>query len=269
VDKTSKANDRRRVRRAGATRSDTPDTNHKSRREDLAKGRPESPPERRSPLDRNRVVRAAIELIDEQGVHALSMRRLGRRLDVEAMSLYAYVQSRENLLDGVIDAVVDDLFDDPDTHLMDTDSWQDYLVRVAQGVRQSALAHPQVFPLVATRPPQAPWIRPPLRSLQWVESFLASLRAHGFNDDTAVYTYRAFTSFLLGHLLLEVAALGAHVGPVPDMAGTEPASLPLDDYPNLQQLRTKLAANETASEFEESLDNLLNRLEDIRAHGIP
>jgi hypothetical protein len=66
-----------------------------------------------------------------------------------------------------------------------------------------------------------------------------------------------------------VAALGADVGPVPEAAGTEPASPPLDDYPTLQQLRTKLAANETASEFEESLDNLLNRLEDIRAHGIP
>ena len=214
-------------------------------------------------------MRAAIELIDEQGVHALSMRRLGRRLDVEAMSLYAYVQSRENLLDGVIAAIVDDLFDDPDTHLMDTDSWQDYLVQVANGVRRSALAHPRVFPLVATRPPEAPWIRPPLRSLRWVESFLASLRSHGFDDDTAVYTYRAFTSFLLGHLLLEVAALGAETGPVPEPASADQAGLRLDDYPNLQQLSSKLADNQSAVEFEESLDNLLNRLEDVLAHGIP
>jgi AcrR family transcriptional regulator len=235
----------------------------------MATGTPEPPSERRSPLDRNRVVRAAIELIDEQGVHALSMRRLGRRLDVEAMSLYAYVQSRENLLDGVIEAVVDDLIDDPDTQLMDTDSWQDYLARVANGVRRGALAHPRVFPLVATRPPQAPWIRPPLRSLRWVESFLASLRTHGFDEDTAVYTYRAFTSFLLGHLLLEVAALGADTGPVPDSPEVEPAPLALDDYPNLQQLSAKLAENEAGSEFEESLDNLLNRLEDVRTHGIP
>ncbi len=226
-----------------------------------------APSERRSPLDRNRVVRAAIELIDEEGIHALSMRRLGRRLDVEAMSLYAHVQSRENLLDGVIEAVVEDLFDDPDTHIMETDSWQDYLVRVANGVRHSALIHPQVFPLVATRPPEAPWIRPPLRSLRWVESFLASLRTHGFDDDTAVYTYRAFTSFLLGHLLLEVAAIGADVGPVP-AADADPHPLRLDDYPNLQQLRPKLAQNEAAAEFEESLDNLLNRLEDVRTHGI-
>jgi AcrR family transcriptional regulator len=214
------------------------------------------------------VVRAAIELIDEQGVHALSMRRLGRRLDVEAMSLYAYVHSRENLLDGVIEAIVDDLYDDPDTHLMDTDSWQDYLLRVAHGVRRSAMAHPRVFPLVATRPPQAPWIRPPLRSLRWVESFLASLRTHDFDDETAVYTYRAFTSFLLGHLLLEVAALGVDLGPTPEAPSGEPPPLALDDYPNLQRLRTRLAENEVESEFEESLDNLINRLEDVRTHGV-
>jgi AcrR family transcriptional regulator len=225
--------------------------------------------ERRRPLDRDRVVRAAIELIDEHGVHALSMRRLGRQLNVEAMSLYAYVQSRENLLDGVIAAVVDDLFDDPDTHLMDTASWQDYLVQVANGVRRSALAHPRVFPLVATRPPEAPWIRPPLRSLRWVESFLASLGNHGFDDDTAVYTYRAFTSFLLGHLLLEVAAIGADAGPIPESRTAEQTPPDLADYPNLQRLRSKVAENQSADEFEESLDNLLNRLQDVRDHGIP
>lgn len=186
------------------------------------------------------MVRAAIELIDEQGVHALSMRRLGRRLDVEAMSLYAHVQSRDNLLD------------DPDTHLMDTDSWQDYLVRVAHSVRRSALAHPQVFPLVATRPPQAPWIRPPLRSLQWVESFLASLRAHGFKDDTAVYTYRAPSRASCSATCFSRWPRSAQTSvryrerPAPNLR-----HYPLNDYPNLQQLRTKLAANETASEFEE------------------
>ena len=108
-----------------------------------------------------------------------------------------------------------------------------------------------------------------MRSLRWVESFLASVRGHGFDDDTAVYTYRAFTSFLLGHLLLEVAALGAETGPVPEPASPDEPGLRLDDYPNLQQLSSKLADNHSAEEFEESLDNLLNRLEDVLAHGIP
>jgi AcrR family transcriptional regulator len=217
------------------------------------------------------VVRAAIELIDEQGVAALSMRRLGRRLGVEAMSLYAHVDSRDSLLDSVIDAIVDELFDDPDTKLMDTDRWQDYLVRVARGVRRSALAHPKVFPVLATKPPEAPWLRPPLRSLTWVDSFLASLRAQGFDDDAAVYAYRAFTSFLLGHLLLEVAALGVQTGPLPaDSApDAQRADASLQDYPELRRLRPKLARNSAATEFEESLENLLYRLEDVRDHGIP
>ena len=220
---------------------------------------------RRPRLDRRRVARAAVELIDEQGVPALSMRRLGRRLGVEAMSLYAHVDGRESLLNQVIDQVVDELYDDPETHLHETDSWQDYLVRVAHGVRRSALAHPNVFPLVATRPPEAPWIRPPLRSLRWVEAFLSSLRRQGFTQDEAVYTYRAFTSFLLGHLLLEVAAL---TPPPASAAKNERASpLHLEEYPNLRELSGRLAENAAAQEFEESLDNLLTRLDAIRAYG--
>ena len=219
---------------------------------------------RRPRLDRRRVARAAVELIDEQGVPALSMRRLGRRLGVEAMSLYAHVDGRESLLNEVIDEVVDELYDDPETHLHETDSWQDYLVRVAHGVRRSALAHPNVFPLVATRPPEAPWIRPPLRSLRWVEAFLSSLRQQGFTPEEAVYTYRAFTSFLLGHLLLEVAALTPPPAPVGE---NTPAALDLDDYPNLHELSSRLAENAAAQEFEESLDNLLTRLDAIRIYG--
>jgi hypothetical protein len=136
---------------------------------------------------------------------------------------------------------------------------------VAHCVRRSALAHPNVFPLVATRPPEAPWIRPPLRSLRWVEAFLFSLRQQGFTQDEAVYTYRAFTSFLLGHLLLEVAALT----PQPAQAAKEQPSstLHLEEYPNLRELRGKLAENAAAQEFEESLDNLLTRLDAIRAYG--
>jgi hypothetical protein len=108
-----------------------------------------------------------------------------------------------------------------------------------------------------------------LRSLRWVESFLASLGNHGFDDDTAVYTYRAFTSFLLGHLLLEVAALGADAGPIPESRTAEQTPPDLSDYPNLHRLRSKVAENQSADEFEESLDNLLNRLQDVRDHGIP
>lgn len=226
--------------------------------------KPKAGAERRAPLDRTRVIRAAVELIDEQGAAALSMRHLGRRLDVEAMSLYGHVDGRDNLLDSVIESIIDDLFEELHTALDEAANWSDYLVHVAHGVRASALAHPNVFPLIATRPPQAPWIRPPLRSLRWIDAFLTHLRGYGFGDDAAVYTYRAFTSFLLGHLLLEVAALDNTT----TTASRAPVTIDLAAYPTVQELSAKLAENQTKIEFEDSLDNLLTRLQDIRAHGV-
>ena len=177
------------------------------------------------PLSRQRVVAAALDLIDTEGLGALSMRRVGQRLDVEAMALYSYLPSREKLLDAVVDSVVDQLWDDPQVQVQPEDGWQDYLRRLAHGVRRLAIAHPRAFPLVATRPPEAPWIRPPLRSLRWVETFLSALRSQGFDDDAVLYTYRAFSSFLLGHLLLEAGARSAE-DPAVDALPDEP--LPRD-----------------------------------------
>ena len=132
----------------------------------------ESPPSARTPLDRDRIITAAIEFIDDQGVPGLTMRRLGDRLEVEAMSLYRYVPGKEDLLDAVVDTLVLSLEEDSEVLSAPTDGWQDFLQRLAHGVRRVALAHPKAFPLVASRPPEAPWLRPPLRSIAWVEAFL-------------------------------------------------------------------------------------------------
>ena len=211
-------------------------------------------------LSRRGVLEAALALMEEQGLEGMSMRTVGRRLGVEAMSLYRYVPNREGMLDGVVELVVDELYGDPEVQLLPRDGWEDYLRRLAHGVRRVALAHPRVFPLVATRPPAAPWVRPPLRSLRWVEGFLAGLTARGFPDDAAVHAYRAFTGYLLGHLLLEVSGLGVNVGPVAD-AGLAPVpDDPLAEYPLLQRLAGQLAEDRSAAEFDESLDNLLERL---------
>jgi AcrR family transcriptional regulator len=194
------------------------------------------------------------------------MRRLGATLGVEAMALYRYVPGREDLLDGVVDRVVESLFDDDDQpddiHLEHSSGWQDYLVRLAHGVRRIALAHPAVFPLIASRPPAAPWVRPPLRSLRMVESFLATMRGGGFTPQAAVAAYRAYSSFLLGHLLLEVTQIGAQVSllDLPEGDAEARARTDLDQYPHLQELEPLLGQDKSAAEFEESLENLLDRL---------
>jgi AcrR family transcriptional regulator len=219
-------------------------------------------------LDRDRILTAAIGFIDEHGLSALTMRRLGATLGVEAMALYRYVPGREDLLDGVVDRVVETLFDDDDgddIYVEDHHGWQDYLMRLAHGVRRIALAHPSVFPLVTSRPPAAPWVRPPLRSLRMVESFLGTLTDAGFSDQAAVAAYRAYSSFLLGHLLLEVTQLGAQVSLLDQPEGDPEAQARTDltQFPNLLRTEPLLSRDKSAAEFEEALENLLDRLERV------
>jgi AcrR family transcriptional regulator len=212
----------------------------------------------RGGLDQRRILGAAVQFIDEHGLRRLTMQRLGAYLGVEGMALYRYLPGREALLDGVVETVVDELFRDPDVHLEAHAGWVDYLQRLAHGLRRIALAHPEVFPLIATRPPAAPWVRPPLRSLRWIESLLTVMIDAGFADEDAAAVYRAFSSFLLGHLLLEVAGLGVETGPVeePDVPPTED----LARYPLLQRLEPHLSVDVAAQDFEEALEALLDRI---------
>jgi len=219
-------------------------------------------------LDRDRILTAAIAFIDEHGLSALTMRRLGATLGVEAMALYRYVPGREDLLDGVVDRVVETLFDKDDgddIYVEDHNGWQDYLMRLGHGVRRIALAHPSVFPLVASRPPAAPWVRPPLRSLRMVESFLGTLTEAGFSDQAAVAAYRAYSSFLLGHLLLEVTQIGAQVSLLDQPEGDPEAQANTDmsQFPTLLRSEPLLSRDKSAGEFEEALENLLDRLERV------
>ena len=225
------------------------------------------PPSARQPLDRERIVAAAITFIEESGLASLSMRRLGAVLGVEAMSLYRYVPGRENLLDAVVETIMDEMRVDPETLLEPRDGWQDFLQRLAHGVRRVALAHPMAFPLVASRPVEAPWLRPPLRSLTWVEAFLDGLISEGFSDEAAVGAYRAFTSFLLGHLLLEVATLGADVGPLDVLDDGETRNERPLSHPTVDRLGSWLAEDHSAVEFEEALEELLNRIALMQAEA--
>src|SRR6476659_8675518 len=219
-------------------------------------------------LDRRTILLAAITLIDRHDLRHLTMRRLGAHLGVEGMALYHYIHGREDLLAGIVELVIDDLYGDPEVHLA-ADHWQDYLQRLAHGVRRIALAHPQVFPLVATRPPAAPWVRPPLRSLRWMESFLETLHRCGFTDAGSVAAYRAFSSFLLGHLLLEVSAQGADIGPIDQADPDDKPKTDLTEYPRLKSLEAELSQDHSTAEFEESLETLLERLDLLEPRRTP
>ena len=226
-------------------------------------------PERRwGRLNRALIVDQAVAIIDASGPGALTMRRLGQELGAEAMALYRYVNGREDLLEAVVDRLVGELRVDPGGQMHPMDGWQAFLQWMAHEVRRLALEHPNAFPLIATRHPAAPWLRPPLRSLRVVQEFLDGLTSRGFTDDQAVAAYRSFTSFLLGHLLLESATLGASTGPVEEPLNEGEADVPnadvdvdLADYPTVARLRDRLSEDHTEAEFEKALEALLERMD--------
>lgn len=224
------------------------------------------PDKARPGLSRELVVKSAVSFIDAHGAQKLTMRALGASLDVEAMALYRHVSGREDLLESVVAELLRGLEDDLDKQLSET--WQGYLQTFAHHVRQIAVEHPLVFPLVATRHPAAPWLRPPLRSLSLVEGFLRALIDHGFSDSAAVHTYRIISSFLLGHLLLESVVRGAEVSSVEipldegnAIVPEEDSGLDLSRFPVVMRLKGALSEDHSRREFEIGLEALIDRIE--------
>lgn len=217
-------------------------------------------------LSRDLIVDTALGQVDRLGVQGLSMRSLAQELGVEAMSLYRYVHGKEDLLEGIVASLMSDLTSQLDE--AEGDHWQAFLQTVAHAVRRIATEHPKAFPLVATRHPAAPWLRPPLRSVKVVNTFLSALIENGFTDAQAVDAYRAFSSFLLGQLLLQSVVKGAEAGPAEEPLDEGGAAIPegdgnvsLDVAPEVQRLRVLLSEDRSDEEFEVSLEALLDRLD--------
>ncbi|MEU9132555.1 TetR/AcrR family transcriptional regulator C-terminal domain-containing protein [Kitasatospora sp. NPDC048540] len=180
---------------------------------------------RRAGLNRTKVLRAALELADREGVERLSMRRLGTELGVEAMTLYHYVPNKGALLDGLVELVVaavrpgppagaDDPVDDPTAD--DPAHWPARLRAFAVAFRTQLLRHPGVIPLVATRPVGSP------DALRAVEETAAALGRAGLPPLLALRIVNAVATFVIGHCLAEAATTPGHPeepAPAPDLTG--------------------------------------------------
>src|SRR5262245_12850180 len=125
-------------------------------------------------LSRERVCREALELVDEEGLEALSMRRLGARLGVEAMSLYRHVRNKADLLDALHAAVLGGL--EPQ---VTSDGWRPLLAGMVRALHAQLIAHPHVLPLFTTRPVTAP------EALATLERVGAAFARAGFTPSEA------------------------------------------------------------------------------------
>ena len=206
-------------------------------------------------ITRDLVLATALELIDRDGADALSMRRLAAALDRDPMILYRHAPGKAALLDGVVETVLAQLRVDP----ADPD-WAAQLRAVARDYRALALAHPNVVPLLVTRPLATPLALRPHGTLRPLEDIIALLTRAGFSGPDALHVYRAFFGFLNGHLLNELQELVESPDETDDLLRLGLYRLPISEFPLLRSLAHALAAYDGAAELERGLDILLTGL---------
>ncbi len=244
----------------------------KAAKPDVAEGSPgprtrteesDAAPKRRSTrgtirLNREVVLQAALDLVDADGLEALSMRRLGSRLGKDPMSLYRYAENRDALLDGLTELLLDQWVI---SGVADPASWQEQLRLAAHDFRLLVLRHRHVVPLLVTRPLSTPMgLRPP-GALRPLEQILAVLSRAGFEPAHALHAYRAYYGFLIGHVLNELEEFV--VNPDEDEVGLKLGlhRLPKKDFPHLRHLAPMLVDYDGRGELDQGITILLEGLE--------
>ncbi|MFL5866801.1 MAG: TetR/AcrR family transcriptional regulator [Thermoleophilaceae bacterium] len=208
------------------------------------------PQRRRDPLTREAIVKAAIAVLDAEGLEGLSMRRVAEKLDTGAASLYWHVGSK----DGLLDLVMDELIGELDVPEPMPERWQAQLKDVARGMRAMILRHRDVVRISIGRVPMGP------NALRWSERVLAILRAGGVPDDLAVVGHHLLISAVNGFTMDETQEGGEPPAdqPPPEEIATMVrdyiASLPADQFPNMVALADQYAVFDQDKRFELLID---------------
>jgi TetR/AcrR family tetracycline transcriptional repressor len=212
---------------------------------------------RRLPLDRDRVVRVALELLDEVGLPGLSMRRLADRLGVKAASVYWHVRDKEELLDLVFDRVIGEV-EVPEPDLL---RWREQVWDVARRMRRVTNSHRDVARIQLGRFPIGP------NALAFSEGLLAILRAGGLPHRASAYFAALLPLYVSAFSLEEASGLrslgGAKASPeevLEEIRGYF-ASLPAERFPNLSARAGDITGGEPDDRFEFGLGLLLDGLE--------
>lgn len=205
----------------------------------------------RAPLSRERVVRAAVAVADEKGVAALTMRAVAEPLGVEAMSLYHHVAGREDILDGMVDAV----FAEIDLPPQDGD-WKSAVRHRAVSARDALRRHPWAVGLMDSRS------RPGPATLRHHDAVIGTFRAGGFSVPMAAHAVSLVDSYLYGFVLQELSLPFKGAAELDEVAGAILREMPADAYPHLAELagHAMRPGYDYANEFNFGLDLLLDAL---------
>jgi AcrR family transcriptional regulator len=210
----------------------------------------------RTPLNRDRVLRAAVAFADEHGIASLSMRKLGDVLGVEAMSLYNHVANKSELLDGMVDVVFGEI-----ALPAGGSDWRAAMRRRATSARDVLARHRWAIGLMEPRTSPGP------ASLRHHDAVIGNLREGGFSIEMAAHALSVLDSYIYGFALQEAN--------LPFDTGAESAKLaqtilldfPSDEYPHLTELTVEHVLRpgyDHGDEYEFGLDLILDGLERAR-----
>lgn len=211
-------------------------------------------PKKRAPLSKDRVLHTAAALADKIGIVALSMRRLGQELGVEAMSLYKHVANREDILDGIVDLVVREI----EVPTIGGD-WQAAMRRRATSAYAVLLRHPWVTMLLVSRANVGPAM------LRYVDATIGCLREAGFSYALADHAWNAIDNHVYGFTLQQLNFPFQPDEYAAAAAGFLP-QLPAGKYPYLRAMSEQVIAglHSGRHDFEFGLELILAGLEKLR-----
>jgi AcrR family transcriptional regulator len=210
---------------------------------------------KRKPLSRERILSAALELADEQGIEALSMRKLGQALGYEAMSLYNHVANKDDLLDGVLDLVLAEM-EPPDVN------------GGLAAIRHSSLAAHDALkrhPWAAGQLMAPGRVRP--ARLEFMNALLGALRNAGFSAETTYHAYHVLDAHIVGFSLWQASHGSIPPEELDDVAAFIDRMVPAATYPHLHEHAVQHmedGPHQDVPAFEYGLDLLLESLERLR-----
>lgn len=211
---------------------------------------------RRSALSRERVLEAALALIDAEGLDALTMRRLGKELGVEAMSLYHHVRDKDDVVNGVNLLVLSRL--DTNTDGLD---WPDALVAVAERLYAAYLPRPSLARALAWTVPTSPDV------VATMDRVLARLAESGLPPAVQVSAFRGVISCCVGFVLVHTAPPPA--SPALTWQGWDATGVSLADAPHLAALSDAFDATPPADDVRFTIRAVVEALRAMAAGGPP
>jgi AcrR family transcriptional regulator len=209
-------------------------------------------PQQRAPLSRDRVLRGAVAVADAGGIGSLTIRSLARELGVKPMSVYHYVASKDEILDGIIDLV----FSEIDLPAADGD-WRSEMRQRATSARHVLRRHPWAIGLLESRATPGP------ANLRHHDAMIGTLRRAGFSVEMTAHAYALLDSYVYGFALQEAALPFAGPDTVTDIAEPIMRQFAAGQYPHFVELATQYILQpgyDFGNEFEFGLSVILDAL---------